>query len=67
MRAKETRDVVLNHFQRYMAESESLEKNGLPIPIFDKLHHVSVNIELSMIDGKMVGLLQGWSLYYTVL
>ena len=58
MREKENRESVLTHFEPYIEEIHHLEA-GLPITVNGTHQIATIHTEMSMIDGKMVDLIQG--------
>ena len=56
VREKETRESVATHFKPYMDKLSELEDSLIPI---SDVSSAKVTTEISMIDGKMVDLVQG--------
>ena len=59
MREKENRESVQEHFKPYIDEMHAMETEESYINIGGKSQLLSVHTELSMVDGKMVDLIQG--------
>ena len=61
MRDKETRDTVMEHFKPILDELHWMEtETETPmLPVKQIEHQLSLNAEVSMIDGKMADILQG--------
>ena len=60
MRAKETRDNIEEHFKPIMDEIHHVEQESIPVISTDDIaHDLKLTCEISMIDGKMVNIIQG--------
>ena len=59
LRAKENRESVTEHFTPYLDAAHNMEQLSAVTIIPDTSSSLSVHTELSMVDGKMVDLIQG--------
>ena len=59
MRAKETRDVIKEHFKPFMDVLHGLESEPVPLQLKVPSIPMKIHTEISMIDGKMADILQG--------
>ena len=58
MREKENRESVQTHFQPYIDAAHNME-NPADVNIDGHVIHLSAHTKISMVDGKMVDLIQG--------
>ena len=59
LREKESRESVLEHFQPYINQIHEIESTESVITLNTETYALSAHTEISMIDGKMVDLIQG--------
>ena len=59
IREKENKESIFKHFKLIIDTAVNIERNGLLLEYAGSSIPLNINIEISMVDGKMVDILQG--------